>query len=328
MNQPISPRRSKSKIVFLALFLALAALPSFGLWALFVSSPIQTTKTLIIPHGTSIREIAALLHNDNVISSPLAFRIGTKIISHDQLKAGEYEFTPGQTTADIVLMMHEGRSVVHMLTIAEGLTSAEIIKNLKDLPQFTGEVAIPPDGSLLPETYQYTYGDSRSSIVARMQKSMQDLLATLWTQRDPSLPIKTPEEAVVMASIIEKETGIGTERARIAGVFYNRLRKNMRLQSDPTVIYAITQSKGPMTRDLIRDDLTFASPYNTYASDGLPPQPICNPGKAALQAALHPEQNDFIYFVADGTGGHAFARDLAEHNQNVIRWNQIKVKTP
>ncbi len=161
-------------------------------------------------------------------------------------------------------------------------------------------------------------------MITRMQKAMQETLADLWTKRDPSVPLKTPEEAVTMASIVEKETGKPAERPRIAEVFYNRLRHNMRLQSDPTVIYAITRAKGMLDHDLDHDDLAFPSPFNTYTSDGLPPEPICNPGRAALEAALHPEANDFLYFVADGTGGHVFARDLNEHNQNVTKWLKIK----
>jgi UPF0755 protein len=190
----------------------------------------------------------------------------------------------------------------------------------------SGDAILPPEGSLLPETYRYSYGDSRAGMISRMQKSMQDALNELWPKRDPAIPLKSPLEAVIMASIIEKETGKAVERPRIAGVFYNRMRSNMRLQSDPTVIYAITLAKGPMNRELVHDDLAFASPFNTYTRDGLPPEPICNPGRAALEAALHPEQNDFLYFVADGTGGHVFSKDLAAHNQNVTKWNAVKGK--
>jgi UPF0755 protein len=194
------------------------------------------------------------------------------------------------------------------------------------VPILTGTIVVPPEGSLQPESYRYMYGDSRAGLITRMQKPMQDMLNDLWAKRDPSLPLSTPEEAVVMASIIEKETGKATERPRIAGVFYNRLRQHMRLQSDPTVIYGIMLAKGWMDHDIEHADLAFPSPYNTYTNDGLPPKPICNPGKAALEAALHPEANNYLYFVADGTGGHSFASTLAEHNQNVAKWNALQAK--
>jgi UPF0755 protein len=187
-------------------------------------------------------------------------------------------------------------------------------------------VTLPTEGSLLPETYNYSYGDSRAGIIFRMQKAMQETLNTLWEKRDPALTLKSPQEAVIMASIIEKETGKSDERARVAGVFINRLRQNMRLQSDPTVIYAIIRANGMLDHDLNHNDLAFPSPYNTYMSDGLPPGPICNPGRAALEAALHPEVNDYLYFVADGSGGHVFAHNLVTHNQNVTHWNEVKPK--
>jgi UPF0755 protein len=292
--------------------------------AIFMAGPSQSPITVIVPHGMSVREIAALLDKNNAVVSPLAFRVATKILGSDSLKAGEYEITAQESIADIVAKMHDGRSVVHMFTAAEGLTSAEIVALMKSNPALAGDVVMPIDGSLLPETYRYSYGDTRSALVARMQKAMQDALNDLWAKRDMAIPLKSPIEAVVMASIIEKETGKPVERPRIAGVFYNRLRQGMRLQSDPTVIYAIARVKGPMNRDLTHDDLAFPSPYNTYASDGLPPEPICNPGRASLEAALHPEQNDFLYFVADGSGGHAFSRSLNEHNQNVTKANMVK----
>jgi UPF0755 protein len=182
---------------------------------------------------------------------------------------------------------------------------------------------LPAEGTLLPETYRYSYGDTRTALLGRMQKAMQDKLAEVWAGRDPDVPLKTPLEAVTLASIVEKETGKAEERPRIAGVFYNRLHENMRLQSDPTVIYALTLGKQPLDRPLTHDDLSFASPLNTYVSDGLPPQPICNPGSAALEAVAHPEHHHYLYFVADGTGGHAFAADLATQDQNINDWHQV-----
>jgi UPF0755 protein len=325
-----APSRPASYIGLTILLLALVAFlgPLLALVGYMVPGPLTENKTVIIPHGTSTHEIATALSASGVIRNPLIFRMAAKLTQANSLKAGEYEFTPRQSIADVMLMMHEGHSVVHMFTVAEGLTSAEVINALRNNPSLTGDVAMPAEGSLLPESYRYSYGDSRSMMISRMQKGLQDALNDLWPNRDPAIPLQTPEQAVVMASIIEKETGKVAERPRIAGVFYNRLRTNMKLQSDPTVIYAITLANGPLNRELAHDDLAFVSPYNTYTIDGLPPQPICNPGRAALDAALHPEQNEFLYFVADGTGGHVFSKDLATHNQNVTKWNAVKPKAP
>jgi UPF0755 protein len=300
-----------------------AFLLAVGLGILEMPGPLAAKVTVIVPHGTSVHDIADLMDKNGVVTSPLAFRLAAKIIASDNLQEGEYDFTPEESLADAVIEMRDGHSVVHLFTVTEGLTSAEIANLLRYTSTMTGDIiAVPAEGSLLPETYRTSYGDSRVGMIARMQKAMQDMLDELWPQRDPSVPLKSPQEAVVLASIIEKETGKSSERARIAGVFYNRLREGMRLQSDPTVIYAITRATGAMDHDLGRDDLAFASPYNTYVNDGLPPQPICNPGRAALIAALHPEKNSFLYFVADGNSGHVFSKDLAEHNRNVAKFRQ------
>lgn len=316
-----SPSKPRAWPVEIVLALTFAGLLALGLAGFVMPGPLEHKTTLLIPHGAGIHEIAALLDKNGIVISPLPFRLAVKILAADNLQAGEYEFTPKQNIAEIVMMLREGHSVVHLFTVAEGLTSADISHLLQYSPALTGTItAPPPEGSLLPETYRYSYGDSRSGMIARMQKSMQDTINELWARRDLDVLLKTPREAVVMASVVEKETGKAAERPRIAGVFYNRLRAGMRLQSDPTVIYAITQAKGAMDRNLDRNDLAFPSPINTYVSDGLPPQPICNPGRAALEAVLHPEHNDFLYFVADGSGGHVFAKDLAAHNQNVAHY--------
>jgi UPF0755 protein len=314
----------------------LAVLP-FLLFALFLAcmgatflpGPLTESKTVIVPRGAGPHEVAAALDKSGAIYSPILFRFAVKVLAENALKAGEYQISAGQSLADIVQMMHEGRSISHLFTVAEGLTSAEIARLLASLPALGGDTGpMPPEGSLLPESYRYIYGDHRAGLIARMQKSMQETLNDLWAKRDPNAPLASPQEAVIMASIVEKETGKASERPRIAGVFYNRLRQHMRLQSDPTVIYGITRAKGFMDHDIGHEDLAFPSPYNTYMNDGLPPAPICNPGRAALEAALHPEANDFLYFVADGTGGHVFSRTLDEHNRNVTNWNQGKGKVP
>jgi UPF0755 protein len=310
------------------LVLLFILIPVLGFIGVVMPGPLEQPTTVVVPRGASVHDIGVLLDINGVVYSHRLFPVAARAIAYGSLQAGEYQFTSGQSIADIVLMMHEGHSVVRRFTVAEGLTSADIIAAMKANTALTGDVPVPSEGSILPETYRYSYGDSRADLIARMQKAMQDALNELWLQRDAAVPLKSPQEAVIMASVIEKETGKAAERPRIAGVFYNRLRQNMRLQSDPTVIYAITQAKGPMDHDLGHDDLSFTSPINTYASDGLPSQPICNPGRASLEAALHPETNDFLFFVADGTGGHVFAHTLAEHNQNVTKWNELKAKTP
>ena len=244
-------------------------------------------------------------------------------MTNGSLKAGEYDVPARASPVDIATMMQEGRSVVRLFSVPEGLTSTEIVQMLQNEPVLTGPIDIlPTEGSLLPESYRYSYGDTRAGLITRMQKAMQEKLNEAWADREGGLPLNSAADAIILASIVEKETGKAEERPRIAGVFYNRLRLNMRLQSDPTVIYALTRGQQTLDRALTHEDLGFASPMNTYASDGLPPQPICNPGRAAMEAVMHPEHNDFLYFVADGTGGHAFATNLAAHNENINRWHQ------
>jgi UPF0755 protein len=311
--------RGLSALIVIAVLMSM-----LGVAALFAPGPLGEGKTVIIARGANAVEIGAQLSQDKAVYLPGLFHIAARLTANGTLKAGEYALPAHASAVEIATMIHEGRSVVRLFTAAEGLTSGEIAQLLNDDPFLTGNIAaIPAEGSLLPETYRYTYGDSRSEIIARMQKAMQEKINEIWANRESGLPLTSAREAVVLASIVEKETGKPEERPRIAGVFYNRLRLNMRLQSDPTVIYALTKGVKSLDRALTHDDLSTPSPFNTYASDGLPPQPICNPGRAALEAAVHPEHNNFLYFVADGSGGHAFAADLATQNQNINRWHQI-----
>lgn len=318
-----APRRGRWlwRILGLLLLLGLMGV-GYEAVLMLTPGPLKEDKTIVIPRGTSVQGIAALLDSNGVVHDSIAFRLAARGLAEDKLHAGEYQFTPQQNMLDMVLMLRDGRSVVRRFTVAEGLTAHEIVEMLRDEPTLTGEIKTPPpEGSLMPETYHYSYGDSRQGILDRMQKGQRALLEALWAARASDLPLKTPEEALVLASIVEKETGKkAEERARVAGVFVNRLKRGMPLQADPTVVYALTKGDGPLERDLKHDDLAVASPYNTYVNTGLPPAPICNPGRAALEAALRPEKHDYLYFVADGTGGHAFAKNLAEHNQNVARW--------
>ena len=220
-----------------------------------------------------------------------------------------------------------GKTVVHRLTVTEGMTSAEVVAALNAAPDLAGEILkVPEEGSLLPETYHYALGDNRAVLIERMQRAMARLVDELWEARDPALALDDAQQAVVLASVVEKETALADEMPVVAGVFHNRLRQGMRLQADPTVIYALTGGKKPLGRALRRADLWVESPYNTYRNKGLPPGPIANPGRAALAAVLHPAETDALYFVADGSGGHAFAKTLDEHNRNVARWRAKRAK--
>ncbi|SLN48247.1 endolytic transglycosylase MltG [Oceanibacterium hippocampi] len=281
---------------------------------------------IVVGAGGGVRSVAAELEAVGAIGSRWVFLLGSRLEGFDRrLRAGEYLLPANASPAEIATMMVEGRTVVRKLTVAEGLLSSQILDVLANAEGLQGEIAeIPPEGSLLPETYHYSWGDRRADIVARMQQSMQETLASLWPTRAAELPFATPEEAVILASIVEKETGVAAERPEIAGVFVNRLRKGMRLQSDPTVAYGITEGKAPLGRPLSRADLRDANAYNTYVIDGLPPGPIANPGRASIAAVLNPATTSNFYFVADGSGGHAFSETLNGHLRNVREWRKLQ----
>ena len=305
------------------IFLLLIGLCLAGLWAIhdfYRPGPLAAdTTTLVVPKGSGIIPITTLLDEAGVIDHSPVFMAGVLLDRAQHLKAGEYAFPAHITKAALVEMLRSGKVVVHQLTVPEGLTSAQISALLNAETALSGPPLnqIPPEGSLLPETYNYDYQESRADLVKRMSKAMADTLNELWPAHAPDIPYQTPEQAVTLASIIEKETGKAAERPLIASVFANRLRTNMPLQSDPTVIYALTGGTGPLGRPLTHADLSTPSLYNTYLNYGLPPGPIANPGRASLEAAMHPERTRYLYFVADGTGGHAFANTLEEHNRNV-----------
>jgi peptidoglycan lytic transglycosylase G len=296
-------------------------------WEFDAPGPTTTETTVVIERGVGVRDIAATLHDAGVIGEPLIFLAGVEVFGKGRpLKAGEYLFPARLSMHQVMQQMIDGTTVVHRLTVPEGLTAAEIVALVASATDLAGDLPkdLPADGSLLPETYFYSRGDTRQDLLARMKKGMDDRLAELWQARDPAAPLKTPAEAVTLASIVEKETGVAAERPHVAAVFYNRLAQGMPLQSDPTVIYALTAGKGPLNRALSHADLQTASPYNTYVNMGLPPGPIANPGRASLEAVLHPATSKDLYFVADGTGGHVFAETLDEHNKNVARWRQLQ----
>lgn len=288
--------------------------------------PLAEETVVIVPRGAGLAAIAEDLAAAGVIEDAYTFRLGVRLFGDARaLQAGEFAFPAGSSMREAAALLASGRTVVHRLTVPEGLTSIEIVALLAAAEPLAGEIStVPPDGALLPETYHFHRGDSRESVLERMRQSMDQALAELWQTRDESLPLASPEEALILASIVEKETGVDAERPLVASVFVNRLRKGMPLQSDPTVVYGITEGKAPLGRALTRQDLAQPTAYNTYQIPGLPPAPIANPGRAALQAAVQPAESDFFYFVADGNGGHAFARTLAEHNANVAKWRKVQ----
>jgi len=322
--EPVRAQRRQFILPYILLavfFLTLLPGPLFFV-ALVMPGPMKETKTVIIPRGSSVREIAGILDQEGTVIHPLLFRAAARLMANNQLKAGEYQFLPGQTVLDLADIMHQGKTVLRQFTAPEGLTSYEITTLLRSTPALTGDITtVPEEGSLLPETYNYTYNDTRASLIERMQKEAQTELQDLWDKRAENLPFKSPREALILASVVEKETGkLASERPLVASVFINRMRLGMPLQSDPTVIYALTGGAGGLGRKLCHADLSTPSPMNTYVNVGLPPSPISNPGRAAIEAVLHPERSEFVYFVANGTGGHAFAKSLEEHNKNVTRW--------
>jgi UPF0755 protein len=294
--------------------------------------PLSQTSIILIERGKGVSAIAQELEDTGVIKSALVFKIYTYVNKDPRpLKAGEYEFAQNTSLADALEMMRAGKVYDRKVTIPEGQTSWQIVERLKGQQDLAGDVTeVPADGTLLPETYHYIKDDQRSKVLAEMKAAMDKTVAELWPARMPDLPFTTEQEMLTLASIVEKETGVAEERKRVAGVFVNRLRRGIPLQSDPTVIYAMTMGEiqsdgqGPIGRRLLTKDLSMESPYNTYQNAGLPPSPIANPGRASIEAVLHPEVHDYIYFVADGSGGHVFARTLEEHNRNVANWRRIR----
>jgi UPF0755 protein len=292
--------------------------------------PLASDKVVNIPRGAGIRDIADLLQREGVIDQPYVFIGGVLVLkARGDLKSGEYQFTKGASLADVVTTIIENKVVQHALTIPEGLTSEQIVAKLLETDTLSGQIKeIPREGTLLPETYKFTRGMSREQIIQRMQQAHRRLLQEVWEHRTPDLPVKTPEQLVILASIVEKETGKADERSRVASVFVNRLKSKMRLQSDPTIIYGLTGGKGSLGRPIMKSEIEQPTPYNTYVIDGLPPGPIANPGRASLEAAANPARTKDLYFVADGTGGHLFSETYDQHQKNVARLRALEKTVP
>jgi UPF0755 protein len=315
------------RFLLLAVVLALAAAGAwyFEQWNFAQPGPLAGYKVVMVEQGDHVATIARHLEEAGVVANADLFRLGLRIRNmQGALKAGEYGFPAHASMAEVAGIVASGKSIQHKLTAAEGLTSEMIYDLVRSDSVLTGEAGpVPDEGTLLPETYLFTRGTTRHELLARMAKARTRLLDKLWQARAKDLPIKTKEEAVTLASIVEKETALAGERRHVASVFVNRLRLGMKLQSDPTIIYDITKGH-PLGRGIRQSELDRATPHNTYAIPGLPPTPICNPGKDSLDAVLNPATTQDLYFVANGKGGHSFAATDAEQNKNVAAWRRIE----
>jgi UPF0755 protein len=288
--------------------------------------PLDVDKVVNIPPRAGVRDIADILVKEGVIEHPMTFIVSAMMAkTHDELKFGEYQFPKQASLHDVINTIVEGKVVQHQVTLAEGLTSEQIVQRLLESDLLAGNIKeIPREGSMLPESYRFTRGTTREQVIQRLQAAQRRVVQDAWEHRVPDLPLKSPEQMVVLASIVEKETGRADERTRVAAVFINRLKQKMRLQSDPTIIYGLVGGKGTLGRPILRSEIEQPTPYNTYVVDGLPPGPIANPGRAAIEAVANPARTKELYFVADGTGGHAFSETLDQHQKNVARLRALE----
>ncbi len=288
------------------------------------AGPASKPLAVVVPEGASLARAAAELEKQGAIRSAWRFRGYSRVFGTGKpIKAGEYAISAGASASDILGLLEAGKVRQRLVPVPEGYPSILVHEALMGAEGLTGEVPVPAEGSVLPDSYAYQLGDTRAAVVARMQRAMNDYLAAAWKKRKPGIAVATPREAVILASIVEKETGKPSERRMVAAVYTNRLKRGMPLQADPTVIYPITKGK-PLGRRILRSELQAKNGYNTYASAGLPVGPIANPGRASIDAVLNPETSSALYFVADGTGGHVFADTLDQHNANVRKWYAIR----
>ncbi|WP_312361493.1 endolytic transglycosylase MltG [Ensifer sp.] len=336
---PKRSRKARSQVVIflnfvmtVIVFVALAAAGTvyYAMHQYEKAGPLEANKNFIVRGGAGISEIASGLERGNIITDGRVFRfVSEAYLDNDTLKAGEYEIKAGSSMQEIMQLLKSGKSILYSVSMPEGLTVKQMFQRLSDDEVLVGDLPkeLPVEGSLKPDTYKFTRGTKRVEIVQQMAAAQKALVDQIWEKRDPNLPVSTVEEFVTLASIVEKETGRADERPRVASVFINRLDKGMRLQSDPTIIYGIFGGDGkPADRPILKSDLDKNTPYNTYMIKGLPPTPIANPGRAALEAVANPSRTPELYFVADGTGGHVFAVTLDEHNANVRRWRKVEAE--
>jgi UPF0755 protein len=312
--------------IILVLAVGAAVAYQYGKHRIEAQGPLDRDKIVNIPKGLGLREIADLLARENVIEQPMVF-IGSVLVlkAKDELKFGEYKFTQHITLRETIDVIVEGKVIQHAFTIPEGLTSEQIVARLAEVDFLAGNIReIPKEGTLLPETYNFPRGTTREQAIQRMQQMHRRALQEIWERRSAEVPVKTPEALVTLASIVEKETGRPDERSRVAAVFVNRIRQRMKLQSDPTIIYGLVGGKGTLGRPIMRSEIEQQTPYNTYVVEGLPPGPIANPGRASLEATANPARTKELFFVADGTGGHAFAENLGQHQINVTKLRQFE----
>jgi UPF0755 protein len=331
---PPPPPRRRPFVTFLSGFLSLALILG-GLAALAVyvgekqftaPGPLQADKVLVVRGGST--DVAEQLQREGIIDSPMMFVASLYALGKSsQIKAGEYLFKQNASISDVIDTLVEGKAILHAVTIPEGLTSLQIVERLRENDVLVGDIVdVPREGTLLPDTYKFQRGMTRTQLLERMAQEHARVLKEVWARRAPDLPIKSPQDLVILASIVEKETGRADERTRVAGVFVNRLNKQMKLQSDPTIVYGLVGGKGSLGRGILRSEIEQPTPYNTYVVQGLPPGPIANPGRAAMEAVASPSRTKELFFVADGTGGHVFAETLDQHNKNVARWRQVEAE--
>ena len=311
-------------VLFAVAVVAIAGIAGWFASGWYAASAIEEDTAFIVPSGASLTSTAAKLEEQGLIASSDAFLLRAKILgSGDPVKAGEFMLPAGASPANILDTLQHGEVIRRMVTVPEGLPSIMVHERLMAEPLLTGEVEVPAEGSVMPDSYDFERGETRAAVLARMQQAMTDFLAAEWPKRDPGIPVKTMNEALSLAAIVEKETGVPSERRMVAGLYSNRLKVGMRLQADPTIIYPITKGK-PLGRRIKRSEIEAVNGYNTYSMDGLPRGPITNPGRESILAVLHPADTKALYMVADGSGGHAFADSLSDHNDNVVKWRRIR----
>lgn len=318
-------RRALVAAFALVVLLGGAAAVAFWQATLYLNAPgpLAEARAVVVPRGSPLR-LGEVLQGEGVIRHAVALRVAAQLTTTEgPLRAGEFLFPAGASLRDVLTVLRTARPVQHRLTIPEGLTAAAIAVLMERTETLAGDAVVPAEGAVLPDTYLHERGTPRAAVLERATKAMERALAEAWAGRVEGLPLANPQEMLVLASIVERETGRADERARVAQVFVNRLKRGMRLQSDPTVVYAASGGAGVLDRPISRADLDAQHPYNTYRIPGLPPGPIASPGAASLQAVARPAGGDELFFVADGTGGHAFARTLEEHNRNVARWRAL-----